>query len=250
MGLLGLPMAAVLPRVVRADLFGGDIGVLLAQLEQQLQMVSHAISTVQNLVETVTRLGNVVNNTKLVLKQAGSGNIRGILGAAQGLVSVARGVNYRLQVTQHAGQWWDSKIRPLFMDGRPIGAADARGAQQSIRDMDVARVSEKPRINEWYDRLKQHYALLEQQHQSVQDGAGEEGVVAQVQRAHAATALAHDTAVASLEIQTEAAAAQDMELRRQALERERSRKQADEMLDGVGRVAPSAPVDDLGYGLQ
>jgi hypothetical protein len=119
-GAQGFALVAELPPRRRVSceptLFGGDIGVLLAQLEQQFQTVSHAIQTVKNLVETVNRLGNIVQNSKTLLEHAKNGGVMGVIDAAQGFVNIGQGVIGRLRLTNNDANWWISKITPLVAD--------------------------------------------------------------------------------------------------------------------------------------
>jgi uncharacterized phage infection (PIP) family protein YhgE len=239
-------MAALLPRAARADLVG-DVGVLLAQLEQQLQMVSHAISTVQNLVQTVKHLSSVVDQGKRLLEQAGRGNIEGVLNAAQGFTRIGMNVTGRLRMTHTDVNWWRTKLTPLLSDSNAqLSTADRMALESDLRAADRERMSGAKRVNAWYDRLQEQYKILEAQSTSVQEGSREQGAVAAMQRAHAATALAHQTAVAQLEMATVTAEGDEMERVRQAAERERSKKIADQLMKGFSYGGTPKPVENAG----
>lgn len=136
---------ALVPNVARADLFG-DIGVLLAQLEQQLQLVSHAISTVQNLMATVDRMNHVVQSTKMVLQHAGKGGLAGLLNDAQSFLGIARGVASDLMRIDYDAKWWDANIVSKLLSDNP-NPADQREAANAIRKMDQDRIKNAAAMN-------------------------------------------------------------------------------------------------------
>ena len=67
---------------------------------------SHAISTVQNLVQTVNHLSNIYKMSKITLQKARHGGLEGILESAQNLISVARGVNGNLMALDRNAAMW------------------------------------------------------------------------------------------------------------------------------------------------
>lgn len=244
--------AALVPRPVRADLFGGDIGVLLAQLEQAYQIVSNGIRTVQNLMETVNRLGKVVQNSKTLLEHAQNGGLEGILDAAQGFVGIAQGVTSRLRVTNNDTNWWIHKISPLVTDKEHrLSAADQAALESQLAESDRERIRGAKRINAWYDRLKEQYAALEASSKAVKEGNNANGVVAQMQLANRQQVQAQSTLLAGVEMQTVMAANQEEEYMRQATIRETTRKRKDKAKKGLKDTSEPQPVNfDIQLGQQ
>jgi hypothetical protein len=243
-GLLLSLSAAAAPSVVRADLFGGDIGVLLAQLEQQFQTVSHAIQTVKNLVETVNRLGNIVQNSKTLLEHAKNGGVMGVIDAAQGFVNIGQGVIGRLRLTNNDANWWISKITPLVADkDYQMSSADRAALDSQLAENDRERVKGAKKINAWYDRLKEEYKSLQDSSEAARSAMNTNGMVGQMQIASQQNVLAQKTMLRGVEMQTEMAASQEEEFTRQAAVREATRKKKETAKAGLGTVNESQPVE-------
>lgn len=245
-GVASCALALALPRPVKADLFG-DIGVLLAQLEQQLQLVSHAISTVTNLIRTVEHLGNVVKNSSKLLERAGNGGLLGILDAAQGFVSVGRGVTSNLRMINADAGWWKSKLEPIFnstSDATPQTVATMKSASLALRDIDKRRLQQTADMNEAYGRLQGSYDSLKASGDAVNDALRTEGVVGQMQLA--GRQIYHHTAVAvhQDEMLTDLARRNNEELVRMAAQRELNRKLVEGAMRGLGDKTQESPVRD------
>jgi hypothetical protein len=238
-----LPIAESLaPSVARADLFG-DIGVLLAQLEQQLQLVSHAISTVQNLMATVDRLNNVMQHTKMVLKHAGQGGLKGLLGDAQEFLSIARGVTADLQRIDYDAKWWDTNIIEKLLSNNP-NPADQRAAQNAFRQMDQDRIKNAQQMNVATQKLvSDSNEATAAAVDATNEGQTTDGVVGQMQllsrinTQHARIARNQAQMTAAL------VDANNAELARLAAEREANRISVEGAMKGLGDQPTSEPVD-------
>lgn len=233
-------LPAVLPGVAHADLFG-DIGVLLAQLEQQLALVSHAIATVQNLVQTVTHLSNVVKQTKQVLEKAGHGGLAGILDAAQGFLSIARGVTGSLRQIDYSAQWWQSQITRLTSDGQ-MTQEDYTIAKQNIRKMDLAALRNAQKMNEATNNLmKDSNEALKASSEAVQEGQSTTGVVGQLQLVSRINTQHVRVATNQAEMTAALVQANNDELVRMAEERERNHRLTEDAMKGLDDSAQATP---------
>jgi hypothetical protein len=229
----------------KADLFG-DIGVLLAQLEQQLQLVSNAIATVSNLVKTVENLGHIVQYSKTLIQQAGHGGLTGLLNAAQGFVGIAQGVTSNLQRIDSDAKWWSANIQRLAgpdVSDPQYTIADSLKTRQAIAANDQRILNNAAKMNEAYGRIKNSYDALQGSGDAVKEAMRTDGVVGQVQllgrqNAHLATISLHEDEMLTLMAQ-----ANNAELERMAAERERNRKLVEEAFPHTDRPSTTAPVD-------
>lgn len=135
----------------RADLFGGDIGVLLAQLQQQLQLVSNAINTVRGIYSSVERLQNMVQQAKqLGSAVTGSGGLLGFLDAAQGLVGTAQGVIGNLQyIDVQGGAWRDLIVK----QGGRLSFSQGLALTEAVVDFDRRMFSDAKRVARVYSDI-------------------------------------------------------------------------------------------------
>lgn len=168
----------LLPKRARADIVG-DAGILLAQLEQQIQTVSHAIQTVVNLVQLVEHAKNVVDNTKAALHQAEHGGLDGFLNGLQGLTQVASGVMYSLQRIDNDAKWWQFKI----LDTPPGTWTPANSASftAQLRKRDQAMINDQTSVTEASKRMNTSYEALKAGNDAAQTSLAEKGVVGQMQ---------------------------------------------------------------------
>jgi len=231
--LVVLPLAAALePAKVRADLFG-DVGVLLAQLEQQLQLVSNAIATVQNLVATVNHLSNVVQNGKMLLKRISQGDIQGVLDSAQGFVSLARGVTGSLRRLDMDAKWWDTNIRKLIVTEQlqPQNVSDMRVA---LADMDKRRLASTTQVNQSFGNLKTAYDAVENSSAAAKASLRTEGVVGQMQLATAQNAALATIGATQADMLALLARRNEEELLRLSAIREANRQAVEHDLKDLG----------------
>ena len=169
--------ALVAPARAKADLFGGDIPVLLAQLEQQFQMVSHAISTVQNLVRTVEELQTVVSNSKTLLEHAGDNGIKGILNAAQGSVSMLRGVVGDLKRVNSDITWWQRQLDT----SKTLTPQNASALSRQRHEWNMKTLESASTALEAFKTVDDSYEDLEQSQDIVKAQRNTSGVVGQLQ---------------------------------------------------------------------
>lgn len=235
-----VPLAAALtPNVAHADIVG-DVGVLIAQLEQQLQLVSNAIATVQNLVQTVQHLSNVVQNSKRLLEKAGHGGLTGILEAAQGFISIARGVTGSLSRIDRDARWWQSNIDRLT-SASPTD--DKYAAALAVRDLDRKRLEDARTMNAQFARIEDSYKAYNASADAVTAGQSTNGVVGQVQLLQRINTQHQRIALHEDEMLTRMASDNATELARMAAERERNRIQVEGALKGLGDTNTAAPAN-------
>lgn len=237
-----VPLAEMLlPDVARADIFG-DVGVLLAQLEQQIQMVSHAIATVQNLVQTVTHLSNVVKATKTAIQKAGSGGLENLLDGLQELTSVARGATGQLRRIDNDAIWWTAQIERFQVADKQMTTAQSLQTQQAIREMDQRRIQNLNNVNTSYGHLKNSYDALDASNSAVKEAMTTDGITGQMQllgRQNAQIAL---IATGEHETMTTMSQATTDELARQSAEREVTRQMLQKDATNFGITTSSSPV--------
>jgi hypothetical protein len=217
------------------------VGVLLAQLEQQLQLVSHAISTVQNLVRTVEHLGNVVKATQTALHQATTGGLDGFLNGVQGLTQVGLGVTNSLRRIDNDAIWWSNLIATKAKDNT-FTYEDAYHAQAALRQRDQQLLQNQQQLNESYGRLSMSYEAAKASNDAVSAAANEPGVVGQMQLIGRQNAQATGILLHQDEMATATAKAQNDEYARQAAEREATRKMLEHDAANFGQTTTSTPV--------
>jgi hypothetical protein len=240
-GLVTATPVVMLAKPALADLFG-DVGVLLAQLEQQLQLVSHAIQTVQSLYQTVAHLQNVVNATKTAIHQASNGGLEGFLNGLQGLTQVGLGVTSSLRRIDTDAIWWRNLIASKAKDGT-FTYEDAYHAQAAMRQRDQQILQNQQQLSESYGRLSMSYQAAKASNDAVNAAMNEPGVVGQMQLIGRQTAQATGIALHQDEMATLQAKALNDEYARQAAEREATRTQLAKDAEGLHNVnAPNAPV--------
>lgn len=233
------PMA---PATARADLFG-DIGVLLAQLEQQLQLVSNAIATVQNLVATVERLGKVVKYSETLLKQAGNGGVDGVLSAAQGFLGIARGVTGSLTRINNDAKWWTNKVNALYKSDQPMSNADFVVARKTMVERDRLLIDSAESTYKAYSRLEDSYKAMEAQGDAVQEAMRTEGVVGQMQLVGRQTAQLARIALHQDEVATIHSKTVTDDMMRQAEERRLNMERQKKAFDGFNKTNTSNRAD-------
>jgi hypothetical protein len=235
-----LVASVFLPATASADLVG-DVGVLLAQLEQQLQMVSHAISTVQNLVQTVTHLKNVVDQGKIMLKRAGHGGLAGLLDSAQGFIGIARGVTGSLRRIDTDTRWWQSNVAKLGGDSA-LTSEDRLAVAVAIREMDTERIKNAQRMNDATNQLnKDSSEAFASVGEAVRESEAGQGVVSQMQALNRINAQNVRVGLNQQAMTASLVQSNNDELARMAAERELTRKMLEESASGFGTITPSEP---------
>jgi hypothetical protein len=223
-----VPLAAWLtPSRAKADLIG-DVGVLIAQLEQQLQLVSNAIATVQNLVQTVQRLSKVVQNGEQLLKRVSAGDLAGVLDAAQGFVSLARGVTGSLRRLDMDAKWWDTNIRKLIVTEQ-LKPQDKEEFKVALAEMDQRRLKNTAQVNESFGHLKHAYDAVENSSDAVKRSMSTEGVVGQMQSSNLAIIGATQAEMTAM-----LARRNEEEMLRLSAEREKNRLLTERAFKGLG----------------
>lgn len=234
------PIAAWLtPSPVKADLIG-DVGVLIAQLEQQLQLVSNAIATVQNLVQTVQHLSNVVQNGKQLLKRVSAGDIEGVLSAAQGFVGLARGVTGSLGRLDRDARWWDTNVRRLIVTEQ-LTPSDTQRFKSALAEMDQRRLQNANQTSESFAHVKNAYDAVENSSAAVKRGLSTEGVVGQMQLANVESANLAIIGATQVEMTAMLARRNEEELTRLAAIREHNRQLTEGALKGLGDTNTATP---------
>lgn len=236
-----LPLTAALkPSSVHADLFG-DVGVLIAQLEQQLQLVSNAIATVQNLVATVQHLSNVVQNGKMLLKRISAGDVQGVLDSAQGFISLARGVTGSLRRLDMDAKWWDTNIRKLIVTEQmtPENTAEFKVA---LADMDKRRLASTAQVNQSFSNLKTTYDAVQNSSDAAKASLRTEGVVGQMQLATAQNAALATIGATQAEMTALLARRNEEEMLRLSAEREKNRLMVEHDFKDLGEPTSRQPV--------
>lgn len=237
-----IPFAAAIDAApARADLVG-DVGVLLLQLEQQLQLVSNAIATVQNLVQTVTHLSNVVQNGKQLLKRVAAGDLAGVLDAAQGFVSLARGVTGSLRRLDMDAKWWDTNIRKLIVTEQ-LKAQDKEQFKVALAEMDQRRLQNTAQVNESFGHLKHAYDAVENSSDAVKKSMSTEGVVGQMQLANVQSSNLAIIGATQAEMTAMLARRNEEEMLRLSAEREKNRILVEGAFKGLGEPTVKQPAE-------
>lgn len=170
-------LVAAYARPARADLFGGDIGVLLAQLQQQLTLVSNAIQTVRGIYASVERLQRTYEETKKFASNiTGSGGLEGFLRGTQGLVDAGRGAVGNLQYLNVAGGNWKDLIVSqhgalTFEQAIKLTKAASQFDQMMLRDAG--------RFTDAFGQVTQSFDGLRSATQAARDAESVLGVVGQ-----------------------------------------------------------------------
>lgn len=237
--LVAIPLASALEASpARADLFG-DVGVLLAQLEQQLQLVSNAIATVQNLVQTVQHLSHVVENSKILLKRVASGDLQGVLDAAQGFVGMARGVTGRLQGMNRDARWWDTNIRRLIVN-EELKQQHVNDMRVALADMDARRLKSTTEVNQSFGNVQKAYDAVQNSSDAVKRSLSTEGVVGQMQLASVQSSNLAIIGATQADMLALLARRNEEELLRLSAIREANRKAVEHDLTGLGETNTSS----------
>ena len=181
MGLLGLPMAAALPRVARADLFGGDIGVLLAQLEQQLQLVSNAISTVQGIMQTVQHLNQVRQHAQTLIAKVKNGGVMGFLDAIKDVADVGRRMTHNLNYVNKVGGAWKDNITSTIQKGDSMSFGDMVKLSSTVNDLNRRMIEDFGDMATAVSAVKDSFSALDSSHKAMMEAQSVDGVVGQVQ---------------------------------------------------------------------
>lgn len=228
------------PSPVKADLFGGDITVLLAQLEQQLALVSNAIATVQRVTETAQRAARMVDQGKQMLAMAtGRGGLQGVLTGLKGIVDAGRGMTANLQYINIRGGAWKDSISAnglSFQEGVKLTTEAMAVDARFLGNMAKMSASFAQVIDSSSNGLT---AAAE----AVNDAAGVSGVVGQVQLLGREMVQLAGIAHATTQAMVMMGSMQSNELARQAAMRESERSAQRRMYGGFGRPQEAEPVD-------
>jgi hypothetical protein len=241
LGLAAGCMAAAFTRPAKADLFGGDITVLLAQLEQQLTLVSNAIATVQRVTETAQRASKMVTQGGQMLAMAtGRGGLQGALTGLRMIVDTGRGAVGNLQhMNIRGGQWKDH----ITANGGKLSFADGMALTSEALLMDQRFLRDVSNIQRTYQQVASVFDALESSSEAVMDAQGVTGVVGQVQLLGRQT---HQLAGISAQIAVGTGVMGNMqanEYARMAAEREGRRAAQRQMYGDFGRPQNAEPVD-------
>lgn len=235
-------VSATFPKPAKADLFGTDITVLLAQLEQQLQLVTNAISTVQNLVRSVQHLGNILEQSKAVLTHASKGDFLGVLESVKQISMGAQNMTANLQRFNYRGGQWKNLIIAKQRNGESLDAIDISRLSLEASQWNLQMVKDTGRMIGAVTDLTGSYNTMNQIVDMVNTSSATQGVVGQLERlqgivgASASIGL-HQDQVASTQL---ALNAQKMQL--DAARREATRQRQEDLWRDVDKVETGRPV--------
>jgi DNA repair exonuclease SbcCD ATPase subunit len=234
--------------VARADIIG-DVGVLLAQLEQQLQLVSNAIRTVQGVVQTVNHLSNIVTMTKVTLQKARQGGLEGLLESAQNYVQYLRGINGNLMRLDATAAQWRNKIIGLANTVNP-SANDQIQAAIAVRELDKQRLQNAQAMNDATNQLvKDSNDAFTQTGDILNESQTTDGVVGQIQELQKINAQQMRVALNQQEMTAQLVKNNNDELVRMAAKREAERQAVERLMTGYGEIKTSVP-SELQFNLQ
>lgn len=240
-GLVGGCLVAAFAKPAKADLFGGDITVLLAQLEQQLALVSNAIATVQRVTETAQRAARMVDQGKQMLQMAsGRGGLQGVLIGLRGIVDTGRGAVNNLQTINIRGGMWKDRITA---NGGHVSFADGMMMTREAMEMDARFLRDVSNMTRSFGQVMSSFDFLQSAADAVNEASSVTGVVGQVQ-------LLGREMLQLTGIAAHMAGAMGMmgnmqanELARQAALREGERARNRQMFEHYGRPETAEPVD-------
>lgn len=182
-GLVGGCLVAAFAKPVKADLFGGDITVLLAQLEQQLALVSNAIATVQRVTETAQRAAKMVEQGKqLGAMVTGQQGLNGFLSGLKGIVDGGRGLTRDLQTINIRGGQWKDRISNNVRSGNgALSMREAVALSREAGELDRAFLRDMSTVSKGFARTMNSFEALESAADAVREAQAVTGVVGQVQ---------------------------------------------------------------------
>lgn len=228
----GTCVAAYTP-VARADLFGGDIGILIASFEQQLQTVAQLIQTVQGVYATVERVEKVVKQGDIMLMATqGQGGLKGVLNAAQMLTGTAQGVLSNLQrINVRGGQWKDT----IAAQGGTLNLAQATKLTSEVMDMNTAFLRDVGNVYDTYKAIDGVFDAAKSSADAVNEAASTRGAIGQMQLLGREFYQLSAIAARQTAINTQHAMLYTDDLRRQAMERELATWQRRRLYGNYGR---------------
>jgi hypothetical protein len=223
-------------------LFGGDIGVLIAQFQQQVQMVSQMIQTVQGVYATVERVQKVVQQGDIMLMATkGQGGLKGVLNAAQMLTGTAQGVLKNLQrINVRGGQWKDA----IAAQSGALNAAQATKLTAEVMDMNTAFLRDVGNVYDTYRAIEDVFDAVESTADAVNEASGTPGMIGQMQLLGREFYQLANIAARQTAIYTQHAMLYTDDLRRQAMQRELATWQRRRLYGNYGRPQePPVPTD-------
>lgn len=238
----GSCLAAYVP-AARADLFGGDIGVLIAQFQQQVQMVSQMIQTVQGVYATVERVQKVVQQGDIMLMATkGQGGLKGVLNAAQTLTGTAQGVLSNLQrINVRGGQWKNI----ITAQHGSLNAAQATKLTAEVMDMNTAFLRDVGNVYDTYRALDGVFEAVDSSAAAVSEASGTPGMIGQMQLLGREFYQLSSIAARQTAIHTQHALLYTDDLRRQAMQRELAEWQRRRLYGNYGRPQESLEPTDV-----
>lgn len=244
-GLFGLAagcLAAAFARPAKADLFGGDITVLLAQLEQQLALVSNAITTVQRVTETAQRAAKMVTHAEqLGAMVTGQQGLNGFLSGLKGIVDGGRGLTRDLQTINIRGGQWKDRITNNVRSGHgALSMREAVALSREAGELDRAFLRDMNRVSGGFARVMNSFDALESAADAVHEAQAVTGVVGQVQLLGREVLQLTGIAAELHASMSMTGALQAEELARQAAEREDARART-QVIFGDFEVIHSSP---------
>lgn len=231
----------------RADLFGTDITVLLAQLEQQLALVSNAISTVQNLVRSVESLQRIYTQATTLLEHASKGDFRGILDTAGAMVNVAHGMTINLQRFNRRGGQWKDYLIEKHRNGESMDVFDITKISAEATKWNLEMVKDTGRMVGHVADLAGSYQAYDQIVQMVQTASLTQGVVGQLERLQGISAASAGIWMHQDQVASTMASIQAQRWQLEAAQKEAAKQRCREMWNGVDKVGASDQAADTGF---
>lgn len=236
-------LVAAYARPARADLFGGDIGVLLAQLQQQLTLVSNAIQQVRGIYATFEGVKRTYDETKKFASNVtGSGGLDGFLRGAQGLVDTGRGVLGNLQyVNVHGGAWKDTIIR----QGGSMTLDQVVRLSQDVNDFDRRMIRDATRVADSFASITSSFDALRAAGSAARDAESVLGMVGQAKLLNRQMVQLAGISAQMASMFSTSGQLQAGELQRQAASREVESAYRKQLFGRYGRPEEAQPVDSV-----
>jgi hypothetical protein len=240
-GLAAGALLAAFPRTARADLFGGDVGILLAQLEQMLTMVVKAAETVQGIMATVDRVQRVYENGQVMLRKVtGQEGLRGFVSGVRDLANSGRMATRNLQTLNVRGGQWMARIKENHGD---LSSRDVWQMTIEATDLNRRFLRDAVNIHASFGQVAQSFAALDQLQEITAAAETVDGLVGQSMLIGRSIAQLGVIATQHSSAATTHAQLYTSELERKAMEREMQRKLSEDAWKDFDKVKEQGPTD-------
>lgn len=248
-GLAAGALLAAFPRTARADLFGGDVGILLAQLEQMLTMVVKAAETVQGIMATVDRVQRVYENGQVMLRKVtGQEGLRGFVSGVRDLANSGRMATRNLQTLNYRGGMWMDRLKANHGD---LSMRDALQMSIEASALNQRFLKDVVNIHASFGQIAQSVGALESMQEATEAAETVDGIVGQTQLLGRQVASLGLIAVQHSHASTTHASLYTSELERQHAAELTARKAAERNMKDFDVVTDTGPVQhDLNVDLR